>query len=54
MIRERLAYAGERMRVVDDVAELPVDAFDYLFAFEVLVSTPRILDPGITRGLRAN
>jgi SAM-dependent methyltransferase len=36
MIRERLAYAGERMRVVDDVAELPVDAFDYLFAFEVL------------------
>lgn len=36
MMRGNLAYAGERMRVVDDLAELPIDAFDYLFAFEVL------------------
>lgn len=36
MMRERLAYAGPRMRVVEDLAELPVNAFDYLFAFEVL------------------
>ncbi|MEO8747879.1 MAG: methyltransferase domain-containing protein [Rhodanobacter sp.] len=52
MIRERLAYAGARMRVVDDVAELPVNAFDYLFAFEVLEHVEHDLD--VLRGWMAH
>lgn len=36
MTRERLAEYGERVVVVDDVAELAPASFDYLFAFEVL------------------
>lgn len=36
MMRRNLADAGERMRVVDDLSELPPEEFDYLFAFEVL------------------
>jgi SAM-dependent methyltransferase len=36
MMQENLAYAGKRIAVVDDLAELPEAAFDYLFAFEVL------------------
>lgn len=36
MMRANLAYAGERMRVVDAVADLPEASFDYLLAFEVL------------------
>jgi SAM-dependent methyltransferase len=36
MMQENLAYAGKRIAVVDDLAELPKAAFDYLFAFEVL------------------
>lgn len=44
MMRENLAYAGERMTVVDDLTELPVDAFDYLLAFEVLEHIDADLD----------
>lgn len=36
MIRHNLAYAGERIVVVDDLAVLPESSFDYLLAFEVL------------------
>jgi SAM-dependent methyltransferase len=36
MLRERLAPAGSRMIIVDELAALPNAAFDYLFAFEVL------------------
>lgn len=36
MMRENLAFACKRMDVVDDLSELPVASFDYLFAFEVL------------------
>ena len=36
MMRRNLADAGECMVVVDDLSELPLDGFDYLFAFEVL------------------
>jgi SAM-dependent methyltransferase len=36
MMRENLAYAGERMVVVDDLNALPESSFDYLLAFEVL------------------
>lgn len=36
MMRANLAYAGDRMRVVDDVDALPPESFEYLFAFEVL------------------
>lgn len=36
LMRKNLAYAGERIVVVDDLAELPTAEFDYLFAFEVL------------------
>lgn len=36
MLRTNLAHAGDRMRVVDALDELPEAAFDYLFAFEVL------------------
>lgn len=36
MMRDNLAAAGDAIRVVDDIAELPDAAFDYLFAFEVL------------------
>ena len=36
MIRNNLAEFGERMRVVESPDALPADAFDYLFAFEVL------------------
>ena len=36
MLRENLAYAGDRMAVVDELDGLPDAAFDYLLAFEVL------------------
>jgi SAM-dependent methyltransferase len=36
MMRATLAYAGDRMRVIDDPAELLPESFDYLLAFEVL------------------
>jgi SAM-dependent methyltransferase len=36
MLRENLAYAGDRMTIVDELAALPDAAFDYLLAFEVL------------------
>lgn len=36
MIRHNLAYAGERISVVEDLATLPDASFDYLLAFEVL------------------
>jgi trans-aconitate methyltransferase len=36
MMREYLAYASNRITVVDDLTQLPEAAFDYLFAFEVL------------------
>lgn len=36
MIRRRLADAGDRIRVVDDLGELEPASFDYLLAFEVL------------------
>lgn len=36
MMRESLAYAGERMIVVDELNTLPESSFDYLLAFEVL------------------
>jgi SAM-dependent methyltransferase len=36
MMRKNLAYAGDRMRVIDDVGELRAESFDYLLAFEVL------------------
>lgn len=36
MMRANLASHGEAIRIVDDLAELPDAAFDYLFAFEVL------------------
>jgi len=35
-IRRNLSAYGTGMRVVDDLNELPAEAFDYLFAFEVL------------------
>lgn len=36
MMRENLAFAGDRMTVVDELSDLPAASFDYLFAFEVL------------------
>ncbi len=36
MMRDNLAFAGERMVVVDDLSALPDASFDYLLAFEVL------------------
>lgn len=36
MMRQNLADAGDRIRVVDRLAELEPESFDYLFAFEVL------------------
>jgi SAM-dependent methyltransferase len=36
MMRKNLAYAGERIAVIDDLVQLPEATFDYLFAFEVL------------------
>ena len=36
MLRANLAFAGDRMSVVDSLAELPDATFDYLLAFEVL------------------
>ena len=36
MMRQNLADAGACMMVVDDLAELSPEGFDYLFAFEVL------------------
>lgn len=36
MIRASLAFAGERMVVVDDLSDLQEAGFDYLLAFEVL------------------
>ena len=36
MIRKNLAFAGDRIHVVDNIAELVPASFDYLFAFEVL------------------
>lgn len=35
-IRHNLAQFGKRIEVVDELSDLPVEAFDYLFAFEVL------------------
>jgi SAM-dependent methyltransferase len=35
-MRSNLAGFGDRIRVVDDTVELHAEAFDYLFAFEVL------------------
>lgn len=36
LLRENLLEFGERVRVVDQLDELPNDSFDYLLAFEVL------------------
>lgn len=36
MLRANLAFAGDRMSVVNSLAELPDATFDYLLAFEVL------------------
>ncbi len=36
MLRDNLAFAGERIKVVEELSELPDASFDYLFAFEVL------------------
>ena len=36
MMRANLAYAGDRIEVVEDLAELTPASFDYLLAFEVL------------------
>lgn len=36
IMRANLACAGDAIKVVDDIATLPEDSFDYLFAFEVL------------------
>lgn len=36
IMRENLAFAHERMVVVDQLSELAEESFDYLFAFEVL------------------
>lgn len=36
MLRKNLAFAGERMQVVDQLSELAIGSYDYLFAFEVL------------------
>lgn len=36
MMRKNLAHAGKRIMVVNELSELPVAAFDYLLAFEVL------------------
>ncbi|GLQ50380.1 hypothetical protein GCM10010872_18290 [Dyella flava] len=36
ILRENLAYVGERMLVVDRLSELAAESFDYVFAFEVL------------------
>ncbi|HET8701877.1 MAG TPA: class I SAM-dependent methyltransferase [Nitrococcus sp.] len=36
MMRHNLTAADTAIRIVDDIAELPAAAFDYLFAFEVL------------------
>jgi SAM-dependent methyltransferase len=44
MLRDNLAYAGDRMTVVDELAALPDAAFDYLFAFEVLEHIEQDLD----------
>jgi SAM-dependent methyltransferase len=44
MIRENLAFAGERMVVAEDLTELPEAGFDYLLAFEVLEHIEADLD----------
>lgn len=44
MMRSNLAAAGDAIRVVDDITELPTAAFDYLFAFEVLEHIEEDLD----------
>jgi SAM-dependent methyltransferase len=36
MLRQNLLPEGDRIRVVDDLAELTPESFDYLFSFEVL------------------
>ena len=36
MLRKNLRLDGDRIRVVDDLAELVPESFDYLFSFEVL------------------
>jgi len=36
MLRQNLLTEGDRIRVVDDLAELSPESFDYLFSFEVL------------------
>jgi SAM-dependent methyltransferase len=48
MMRANLAGAGDRMRVVDTMDQLPDAAFDYLFAFEVLEHIED--DLGVLRG----
>lgn len=44
MIRNNLAYAGDTIRVVDDIDALQDASFDYLFAFEVLEHVEADLD----------
>ncbi|MGB7934243.1 MAG: class I SAM-dependent methyltransferase [Gammaproteobacteria bacterium] len=36
MLRQNLLPEGDKIRVVDDLAELTPESFDYLFSFEVL------------------
>lgn len=40
LLRENLAAFAGRMRVVDSLDDLPAEAFDYMFAFEVLEHIP--------------
>lgn len=44
MIRQRFAQDKEKVQVVDDLSELPVNFFDYLMAFEVLEHIPEDRD----------
>lgn len=44
MMRSNLADAGDRIHVVDDLAELAPASFDYLLAFEVLEHIENDLD----------
>lgn len=44
MIRRNLAFAGDRIRVVDNLADLAPIAFDYLLAIEVLEHVEADLD----------
>ena len=44
MIRSNLAQYGSAIQVVESLDELPGEAFDYLFAFEVLEHIEADLD----------